>query len=85
MWNGLTDWTNFDEIGAFYPFQGLEWLLVVAAVVFWVWWHWRCIRDEDREMREAVECYHRLGIDNCISKDGKPRRPLEQAPESIGQ
>lgn len=85
MFNGITDWTNLDEIGAIYPFQGLEWLMVVAAVIFWVWWQWRCIRDENEEMREAAEYYRRVGIDRCISVDGKPRRPLEQTPHSIGE
>ncbi|MEO9338721.1 hypothetical protein ABFT80_14925 [Mesorhizobium sp. SB112] len=85
MWNGLTDWTNLDQINAFYPFQGLEWLLVVATVIFWLWWHWRCIRDENEEMREAVEYYRRHGINKCLSPDGKPRRPKEDAPLSIGE
>ncbi|GAA4110301.1 hypothetical protein ACFFTN_05570 [Aminobacter aganoensis] len=74
---GLTDWTNLDTIGAFYPFQGFEWLLVAGAVCFWVWWHYRCIVDEDREMREAADYYRRCGIARCISADGKPRRPSE--------
>lgn len=75
MWNGLTDWKNLGDIGAMYPGQGYEWLMVLAAVIFWVWWHARTIRDEDDEMREAAEYYRSVGIDRCISADGKPRKP----------
>lgn len=75
MQTGLTDWTQLDKIGAFYPFQGLEWLLVAAAVCFWIWWHYRCIVDENKEMNEAADYYRRHGIANCLTEDGKPRRP----------
>jgi hypothetical protein len=75
MWYGITDWTNLNQINAIYPFQGYEWAMVVAAVVFWVWWHIRTIRDENREMREAAEHYRRLCVTNCMSPDGKARRP----------
>lgn len=75
MWNGLTDWTNLSEIGAMYPLQGFEWLMVLAAVIFWVWWHARTIRDEDQEMREAAEYYRRIGIGRAMSPDCKARKP----------
>ncbi|WP_366554410.1 hypothetical protein [Aquibaculum sediminis] len=74
MSTGLRDWVGLDSVGAFYPFQGLEWLLVLAAVIFWIWWHVRCIRDEDKEMTEAAEHYRRHGVEKFMTPDGKPRR-----------
>ena len=33
--NGLTSWAvDLKDIGAIYPFQGLEWLFVILGVVF---------------------------------------------------
>lgn len=75
MWSGITDWTNLDTINAIYPFQGWEWLLVLLAAVYWVWWHARTIRDENEEMREAAEYYRRIGLGRAMSADGKPRKP----------
>lgn len=75
MSTGLRDWVGLENIGAFYPFQGMEWLLVLAAVIFWIWWHVRCIRDENREMSEAAAHYRRVGVEKCMSADGKPRLP----------
>jgi hypothetical protein len=38
--NGLTNWaSDLKDIGAIYPFQGSELLLVVLGLVFWVGWH----------------------------------------------
>lgn len=75
MWNGVTDWTNLSEINAIYPLQGFEFLMVIAAIVFWIWWHARTIRDEDEEMREAAEYYRRIGIGRAMQADGKARKP----------
>lgn len=75
MSTGIQDWVNFSDIGAIYPFQGIEGLLVLAAVVFWVWWHIYAIRDEDREMKEAAEHYRKIGVENAMAPDGKARKP----------
>lgn len=75
MWNGLTDWVNLDRIGAMYPFQGFEFWMVIAAVIFWLWWHVRTIADENKEMSEAAEYYRRIGIGRAMSENGKARKP----------
>lgn len=75
MSTGLRDWVNLEEIGPIYPFVGIEWLLVIAAVVFWIWWHVRVIRDENQEMEEAVELYRRIGVDKAMHPKGKPQLP----------
>lgn len=75
MSNGVLDWVNLDVIGPIYPFVGTEGILVAAAVVFWIWWHVRCIRDENREMNEAVELYRRIGVDKAMHPKGKAQLP----------
>ena len=54
----VENWTgNIAEIGAAYPFVGIETGLVVVGVVFWVWWHIAQLKAENRELREQVEKY----------------------------
>jgi hypothetical protein len=53
--NGMTSWAvDLKDIGAFYPFQGTEMLLVIALIVFWVGWHVLQIRQENREIAESI-------------------------------
>ncbi len=52
-----------------------EWIVVVAAVIFWIWWHVRCIHDENRAMNEAVELYRRIGVDAAMHPAGKGQLP----------
>ncbi len=52
----VESWTgNMAEIGAAYPFVGIETPLMIAGVVFWVWWHICQLRSENRELEEAVK------------------------------
>ena len=38
--NGLTSWAvDLKDIGAIYPFQGWEVLLVILGFAFWIGWH----------------------------------------------
>lgn len=74
MWAGITDWKNLGDINAMYPLQGYEWIFVLAAVIYWVWWQIQTIRDENQEMREASSYYRRIGVAHCMSLDGKARR-----------
>lgn len=81
MSTGIQDWVNFSEITAIYPFQGLEGILVIATVVFWLWWHFRAIRDENREMKEAAEYYRRVGLENVLHPEGKARKKKVMSPD----
>jgi hypothetical protein len=37
---GYDSWAvDLAEVGAVYPFQGTEWLMVIVGVVFWIGWH----------------------------------------------
>jgi predicted negative regulator of RcsB-dependent stress response len=50
--NGLTSWaSDLKDIGAIYPFQGSELLLVVLGLVFWVGWH----VIQNRQETETIE------------------------------
>lgn len=49
--NGLTSWAvDLKDIGAIYPFQGLEWLFVILGVVFWIGWHIIQTRQETEQI-----------------------------------
>lgn len=50
--NGITSWAvDLKDVGAIYPFQGTETLLVIAGVVFWLLWHIVQIRQENADIR----------------------------------
>ena len=49
--NGLESWAvDLKDIGAIYPFQGSETVLVIVGVVFWIGWHVWQIRHENEEL-----------------------------------
>ncbi len=49
---GITSWaTDLKHIGAIYPFQGGEVLMVIAGVAFWVLWHVWQIAHENAELK----------------------------------
>ena len=45
------------DIGPLYPFVGSEFVLVIAAVIFWLWWHVSEMRIEKREYEEEIARY----------------------------
>lgn len=49
---------NIAEIGPIYPFVGTEFMLFIAAVVFWLWWHIRQWRGESGEVQEEAKQWH---------------------------
>ena len=50
--NGMTSWAvDLKDVGAIYPFQGSETLLVILGVVFWIGWHVWQIRHENAELK----------------------------------
>jgi hypothetical protein len=49
--NGMTSWAvDLKDVGAIYPFQGTETLLVVIGFAFWIGWHVWQIRHENAEL-----------------------------------
>ena len=58
--NGMTSWAvDLKDVGAIYPFQGSEVLMVIIGVAFWIIWHIMQMRMEaaelDREMHADAE------------------------------
>ena len=45
---------DLNSIGPIYPFVGIEGLLVIAAVVFWVGWHAIQMTAESRTYEEDL-------------------------------
>ena len=49
--NGMTSWAvDLKDVGAIYPFQGSEVILVIIGLVFWIGWHIWQIRHENAEL-----------------------------------
>ena len=53
--NGLTSWAvDLKDIGAIYPLQGSEVLLVILGLAFWVGWHIVQTRQESAEIESDL-------------------------------
>jgi hypothetical protein len=49
--NGMTSWAvDLKDVGAIYPFQGWEVLMVIIGLVFWIGWHILQTRMESAEI-----------------------------------
>ncbi len=69
MSTGISSWSNPAEITAIYPFPGTEWLLVIAGFVFWIWWHIKQIREENRALEEAAEYHRKHGVRKTMEEN----------------
>jgi hypothetical protein len=53
--NGMTSWAvDLKDVGAIYPFQGSEVLLVIIGLIFWIGWHILQTRQETAEIEEDM-------------------------------
>jgi len=51
---GLDSWAvDLKDVGAIYPFQGSEVLLVIVGLAFWLIWHVMQARVEKQELEDA--------------------------------
>jgi hypothetical protein len=49
--NGMTSWAvDLKDVGASYPFQGTEVILVIVGLAFWIGWHIVQTRQESEEI-----------------------------------
>lgn len=54
----LDTWAvDLADVGAVYPFQGTETLLVVVAVIAWLAWHVVQIRNEQKQHRDEARLH----------------------------
>ena len=54
----VTTWAvDLKDIGAVYPFQGSEGLMVIIAVATWIGWHIWCHRWEKDYHQEKIRKY----------------------------
>lgn len=53
--NGMTSWAvDLKDVGAIYPFQGSEVLMVILGLIFWIGWHIWQMRQEGAEIEKEA-------------------------------
>ncbi len=71
----VESWTgNMSEIGAVYPFVGMETTLMIAGIVFWVWWHICQVRSESRELEEEARKHGNAETMNKVLDSSDPSK-----------
>lgn len=54
--NGMTSWAvDLKDVAAVYPFQGLEVLMVIIGLAFWIGFHILQLRNEAREIQHEMD------------------------------
>jgi hypothetical protein len=54
--NGMTSWAvDLKDVGAIYPFQGSEYLLVLLGLIFWIGWHILQTRQETEIIEKELK------------------------------
>ena len=78
--NGMESWAvDLKDVGAIYPFQGSEVVMVIVGLVFWIGWHVIQTRQESAEIeadmaadrsgdetRKAIDRYYGAGIEPVV-------------------
>jgi len=62
--------SNPEDIGALYPFVGIEVALVVIAFALWIAWHVAQTKEENREYVKALELYEQIGLERAMRHGG---------------
>lgn len=71
----VENWTgNIAEIGAAYPFVGFETPLMIAGIVFWIWWHIAQLRAESRELEEEARKHGNAEAMNKVLNNSDPNK-----------
>lgn len=53
---GYESWAvDLKDVGAIYPFQGTEVIMVILGVIFWIGWHIVQMRQESDEIAEEMQ------------------------------
>jgi hypothetical protein len=66
----MTSWAvDLKDIGAIYPFQGTEVLLVIVGLAFWIGWHVLQTKHENAELEADMKA-DRSGDETRHAIDG---------------
>ena len=53
---GIGSWAvDLADVGAVYPFQGWEILMLLIGLAFWIWWHLWSFKNESRTYDEKIQ------------------------------
>ena len=67
---GYESWAvDLKDVGAIYPFQGTEVIMVVLGVAFWIGWHVLQIRQEEAEIADEMKAEKRDDIARKLIDD----------------
>ena len=68
---GIENWAvDLKDVGAIYPFQGSEGLMVIIGVALWLVWHVWCTRWEGSSHDEKVRKYgNQESLNNALNSD----------------
>lgn len=68
---GIESWAvDLKDVGAIYPFQGSEMLMVIVGVILWLAWHVWCVRWERRQHDESVQKFGgQESLNNALDAD----------------
>lgn len=57
---GYENWAvDLNDVGAIYPFQGAEGVMVLIGVVLWIIWHIVQLKNEAKEIEYEKQHNHR--------------------------
>lgn len=67
---GYSSWAvDLKDVGAIYPFQGTETIMVVLGVAFWIGWHVLQIRQEEAEIAAEMKASNRDDVARKLIDD----------------
>jgi hypothetical protein len=67
---GYESWAvDLKDVGAIYPFQGSEVLMVILGLVFWIGWHVLQMRQEAAEIAEEMKADERSEVARKLIDD----------------
>ncbi len=66
---GYDSWAvDLANVGAIYPFQGLEVPMVIAGVIFWLWFHVAQSRGENAMLEEETRIAEKKDMEASIDR-----------------
>ena len=66
---GLDSWAvDLKDVGAVYPFQGSEVIMVVIAIALWIGWHIWQFKHEAREIEEEIRSHSKENAEHNVDR-----------------